>query len=133
MKSGKDSPMYLNPHLPPVSIPCYVCVYKLSLSPLMHTNPQYNLDTKFSINPTLFMLLQKLQLSITSIINICTCKYCHSRHTVFYLTCAATINDPTDSGEQITFVNTGVPLIAVSVSALAAILGALIGLWRCKG
>ena len=52
---------------------------------------------------------------------------------MFYLTCAATVIDPTDSGEQITFVNTGVPLIAVSVSALAAILGGLIGLWRCKG
>ena len=52
-------------------------------------------------------------------------------HFVFYLTCTAT--DPTDSGEQITFVNTGVPLITVSVTALAIILGALIGLWRYKG
>ena len=50
-------------------------------------------------------------------------KYCNNRHFVF-------VFSPTDSGERITLVNTGVPLIAVSVTALAVIIGALIGLWR---
>ena len=36
------------------------------------------------------------------------------------------------AGEQITFVNTGVPIIATLLTALAVIIAAVIGLQRCR-